>query len=280
MIDAMVLAWFIFGVFGTVLRCVKFRQPISFRFQIFILLYCGIPFLIPFTFKAIGIVAIFIPFLIHRYFYNSPYLNLFSLFGLWLPFEMGLLSVSFKSSLPVDYAIILLTFFSTFISFSHSRSLTLFLASFRMSLSDLKVAIKIYVLLLLIIIPLGHFTGFLSFQFFEPSIMFFVQTIVVGYFLYALPEELLFRFLMFDFFRPFFASDRAQWFITSVIFGLAHINNRTADMVGYNWSYVLLSTIAGLGYGFVYMRTKKVSASALTHALINMIWGMFFNSPY
>ena len=257
-----------------------FRQPVSFIVRCVILLYCGAPFLFPLSMKAIGILALFIPFFIHYFLNRSPFLNLASLFLLWLPFEMGFLSVPFDSSLPVDYAIILLSFFSVFITFSRSRSIILFHSSFKLSFFDLRVALVVYLILLLMIVPTGIWIGFLTFNFFEPTIMFFVQTIVVGYFLYALAEELLFRFLMFDFFKPFFSNERTIWVISSIIFGFAHINNRTVTMTGLNWAYVLLSTVAGFGYGFVYLKTRKVSAAALTHALINMTWGMFFNSPY
>ncbi len=134
--------------------------------------------------------------------------------------------------------------------------------------------------LLMVIIPVGLLIDFLSFRLFDPSLMFFIETIVVGYFLYALPEELLFRFLMLDFFHPFIASERGCLVMTSFIFGLAHMNNRMTDVPGFNWSYVLLAIIAGVGYGYVYMRTKKVSASAMTHVMINMTWGMLFNFPH
>ena len=280
MINTLVLAWFIVGVVGTICRCLFFRQSVSFWTQCAIIFYCGAPFFFPLSTKAIGILALLIPFFLHHFVSRSPFLNLASLFGLWLPFEMGLLRVPFESSLPVDYAIILLTFFSVFISFSRSRPMSLFHTSFKLSLRDVKVALIVYLMLLLVIVPTGIWVGFLTFNFFDPTIMFFVQTIVVGYFLYALAEELLFRFLMFDFFQPFFSNDRIVWIITSIIFGFAHINNRTADMTGFNWAYVLLSTFAGFGYGYVYLKTRKVSAAALTHALINMTWGMFFNSPY
>ena len=280
MINVFVLAWFLVGVLGVLLRCLFFRQSVSLPLQCLVLLYCGAPFLVPFTPKAVGILVVFLPYFLHRYFSHIPLLNGGSLFGLWLVFECGWMRLPFESTLPVSYAIILLTFFSIFILFSESRPINLFIDSFKMGKKDIQLAVYVYIVLLISIIPLGYVTGFLSFQFFNPNLTFFVQTIVIGYFLYALPEELLFRFLMIDFLRPFLKSERFLWIVTSCIFGLAHINNQMDGTVGFNWPYVLLGTIAGLGYGFVFMKTKKVSASALTHALINMTWGMFFNTPY
>jgi membrane protease YdiL (CAAX protease family) len=33
-----------------------------------------------------------------------------------------------------------------------------------------------------------------------------------------------------------------------------------------------LATIAGVAYGWVYVRTGKVTASAITHALVDAVW--------
>ena len=67
--------------------------------------------------------------------------------------------------------------------------------------------------------------------------------------------------------------------VTAVIFGLAHLNNQAIGF-NLNWGYAGLATIAGLGYGWVFFRTNKVAAAALTHMLINFTWALFFNSPY
>lgn len=59
--------------------------------------------------------------------------------------------------------------------------------------------------------------------------------------------------------------------IASVIFGLAHF--------GGGLNYVLLSTAAGLGYGWVYLRTGRIEASILTHFLLNTVHFVFFTYP-
>ena len=51
--------------------------------------------------------------------------------------------------------------------------------------------------------------------------------------------------------------------VGSVIFGLSHLPDPR---------YAVLATIAGVAYGWVYLRTGKVTASAITHALVDAVW--------
>ena len=50
-----------------------------------------------------------------------------------------------------------------------------------------------------------------------------------------------------------------------MVFGLAHLPDPR---------YVLLAAIAGVAYGWVYLRTGKITASAITHALVDAAWGV------
>ncbi|MFN2157100.1 MAG: type II CAAX prenyl endopeptidase Rce1 family protein [Anaerolineae bacterium] len=59
--------------------------------------------------------------------------------------------------------------------------------------------------------------------------------------------------------------------------GLTHINNATAGFAEPNWAYALMATIAGLAYGGVWARTRKVTASALTHMAVNLTWFLVFH---
>ena len=64
------------------------------------------------------------------------------------------------------------------------------------------------------------------------------------------------------------------WFsivIASLLFGLAHYAGGIV--------YVLLATVAGLGYGWVYQRTGRIEASILTHFLLNSAHFLFFTYP-
>ena len=101
----------------------------------------------------------------------------------------------------------------------------------------------------------------------------------------GIPEEMLFRGLFQEGLGRL-TTARAGWIIASVIFGLSHITKRTGltaaqreEMlfgVTLNWRYALLATIAGLGYGWVYRKTGRVSAAAFTHGAVNWVWSGFF----
>ena len=59
--------------------------------------------------------------------------------------------------------------------------------------------------------------------------------------------------------------------LAAVLFGLMHYPGGT--------KYVLLSTVAGIGYGWTYLRTQRIEASILTHFLVNCIHFVFFTYP-
>ena len=54
---------------------------------------------------------------------------------------------------------------------------------------------------------------------------------------------------------------------SSIIFGLAHLPDLR---------YVVLATLAGVAYGWVYLATRRITASAVTHALVDWIWLLLF----
>lgn len=98
----------------------------------------------------------------------------------------------------------------------------------------------------------------------------------------GIPEELLFRGLVQEGLGRLRGA-QAGWLIASLLFGLSHIIKQTGltavqreEFFGLNWRYALLATVAGLGYGWVYQRTGKVSAAALTHGMVNWVWSGFF----
>ena len=91
----------------------------------------------------------------------------------------------------------------------------------------------------------------------------------------ALPEEVLFRGLTQNLLQRAASTPRwrtAAFLATSVIFGFSHLNNNPA----FDWRYVTIATVAGIAYGTVYLRTGKVTAAAITHALIDIVRRLFF----
>lgn len=61
------------------------------------------------------------------------------------------------------------------------------------------------------------------------------------------------------------------WLVASVLFGVAHFAGGTQSIV--------LATIAGMGYGWVYWRTGRIEASILAHFLLNTVHILFFTYP-
>ncbi len=59
--------------------------------------------------------------------------------------------------------------------------------------------------------------------------------------------------------------------IAAILFGLLHYPGGV--------KYIILATVAGLGYGWAYHRTGRIEASILTHFLLNTIHFLFFTYP-
>jgi membrane protease YdiL (CAAX protease family) len=62
--------------------------------------------------------------------------------------------------------------------------------------------------------------------------------------------------------------------MAALVFGVSYVNNTTAHHAPTNWPYVFLTTLGGLAYGWVWRKTGKITASALTHTLVNFTWGV------
>jgi uncharacterized protein len=60
--------------------------------------------------------------------------------------------------------------------------------------------------------------------------------------------------------------------VASALFGLAHF--------GGGWLYVIAATLAGLGYGWAYLRTKRIEASMFVHFALNATHFLFFTYPF
>ena len=95
-----------------------------------------------------------------------------------------------------------------------------------------------------------------------------VLSLVLLFWLTAMPEEVLFRGtiqgLIEKVTRPWIALA-----VASVIFGLAHFPD---------WRYILLATLAGGAYGLAYLQTRNLAAPILTHFLVDAVWRVFFSA--
>lgn len=194
----------------------------------------------------------------------SPVQVLIAALCLWLPIEFKLLP---SVPLPVPGGLPASQFAAL------ANGLYLFLVArpverigytFLLSRRDLALAIVATAAFAIPGIPIGLVTDFLAWH---PRVS--VATAAVApfaiYLATAVPEEFLFRGLIQNALERLLG--RAGLPVAAVIFGLAHLPDRR---------YVLLATLAGFAYGWVYIRTRRITASAVTHALVDWIWVLLF----
>ncbi|HKT58878.1 MAG TPA: type II CAAX endopeptidase family protein [Gemmatimonadales bacterium] len=120
-------------------------------------------------------------------------------------------------------------------------------------------------------IPLGWLLGFLAPGLGVRSPYAALAVAGIFFFCIALPEELAFRGLLQQSLEQLVGA-KAGLLGASLIFGLFHLGHPPSP----NWSYALLASMAGLAYGHVYQVTRSITASALTHALVDWTWFAFF----
>ncbi len=90
----------------------------------------------------------------------------------------------------------------------------------------------------------------------------------------ALPEEILFRLLIQNLLMLRFGSSVRMLLVAAFIFGCAHLNNGPQPLP--NWRYMILATIAGWAYGFVFQRSSTVLSSAALHTMVDWTKHVFF----
>jgi hypothetical protein len=132
--------------------------------------------------------------------------------------------------------------------------------TFLLSGRDLRVALTAAAAFSVIGVPIGLATGFLEWNPRPDAIRLAVAPVAI-YLATGVPEEFLFRGLIQNSLER--SIGRAALPIASIIFGLAHLPDAR---------YVLLATLAGVAYGWVYLVTRRITASAVTHALVDWIW--------
>lgn len=132
--------------------------------------------------------------------------------------------------------------------------------TFQLSRRDWGVALIATVAFAIVGIPIGLATGFLEWNPRPDALRIAVAPIAI-FLATGVPEEFLFRGLIQNSLER--TIGRAALPVASIIFGLAHLPDVR---------YVLLATLAGLAYGWVYLVTRRITASAITHALVDWIW--------
>lgn len=148
--------------------------------------------------------------------------------------------------------------------------------TFQLGWRDLRNALTGLLAYSVLGLPIGLGIRFLRYNPAFPGVLDLILGALGGYLLIALIEEVLFRGLIQNLLSERLGNKGIALVTASIVFGLAHLNNTTAGYAPPNWAYALMATMAGVAYGWVWLRTGKVTASAITHMLVNLVWGTFF----
>ena len=212
---------------------------------------------------------------------NRPFdaYDLVALLAIWLPVEFDWLPDASARLGSLNLPIPLLTAICLgFLLFTVIRPLENLGYTYRLRWQDGAAVLIALAGFCLVGLPLGVATGFIVPAQVHFDLLQWAQRFGLIYFLNALPEELLFRGAIQNLIEQRFGRGWKTLAVAAVIFGLAHINNTTAHHAPPNWPYVALATLAGLAYGWTWQRSNKITASALTHTLVNFIWSIVFTA--
>ncbi len=145
--------------------------------------------------------------------------------------------------------------------------------------SDWRTGLRELVFFAPIVIVLGVTLGFIH-PHTHALHLSMIATWVYIFVFVAVPEELFFRAWVQNLLEARLsqhlgpkAGRKAAFVLASILFGLSHFNKRS---VHFNWTYVLLATVAGIFYGRAWRENRRVPASAITHASVDAIWSFWF----
>ena len=144
------------------------------------------------------------------------------------------------------------------------------------SSKDWRVGAQTYLLFLPVGVLAGYLLGFARFQ--TPALEWWKTLLLAAgsFFAFlwvvALAEEFFFRAFLQSLLARSVRSEMTGLLLASAIFGLAHLAFRAFP----NWRMAILGGIAGVFYGWAFLRAKSVRASMVTHALVVTTWRVFF----
>jgi membrane protease YdiL (CAAX protease family) len=190
-----------------------------------------------------------------------PVFELAVVLALWLPIEWRLLPAL---PLPAPHGFDmrkLVGLVEAMYVFLIARPLSRIGYTYRLTGRDAAIAVVAFLVYAAVALPIGFATQFIAWSP-EVDVTRLVGAPLVIYLVTGIPEEFLFRGLLQNLLTRWLGA-RAGLVIASIVFGFAHLPDPR---------YVLLAAMAGLAYGWVYQRTERITASAITHALVDGTW--------
>lgn len=142
-------------------------------------------------------------------------------------------------------------------------------------IKDVGIAFLALALVMIVVVPAGLLTGFLTFHLPQNYPIPKLTIHFVGLFLtVALPEELFFRGILLRGLDKMFSKKWIPLVVSSLAFGLMHWNN--VSTLSAQITYVCLAALAGLGYGWAYRKSgNNLFAAILVHTLVDWTWKLF-----
>ncbi|MBS0286111.1 MAG: CPBP family intramembrane metalloprotease [Proteobacteria bacterium] len=137
----------------------------------------------------------------------------------------------------------------------------------------LKIAAKSGLIAIALLLPLTFALGYVKFD--VKLTPFFFLWAINNLFFVSIAEEALFRGMIQQTLMSWWQNYKVgKWValvITASLFGAAHFKG--------GYKYMILASVAGLLYGYAYIRAKKIEASILTHFMVNSVHFVFFTYP-
>lgn len=148
---------------------------------------------------------------------------------------------------------------------------------FKISRIDIPLILRNFGLFIIVALPFGFTTGFISF-FPKPIDPIHIIANFVGILLVvAVPEELLFRGIIQNLLQRTLNKPKVALVLAAFIFSLAHYNNSgVAHGPAPDYRYLILAFIAGIFYGHAYQKSQNLYPAILVHTLIDVVWLSFF----
>lgn len=139
--------------------------------------------------------------------------------------------------------------------------------------SIFKPSIQGFLLAVLVLIPAAFFLQLVKLDF-KPTNFYFIWALHNLFFV-CIAEEAIFRGMIQNTLTLRLQNVSGGKYlaivIASALFGLFHFQS--------GWQMMLLSGVAGLFYGWVFVRTKRIEASILVHFLVNSLHFLCFSYP-
>ena len=201
------------------------------------------------------------------------FLFISAVLSLWYSIEFNVFPSStwpvFNSDLSYFHLAVIPVFLYILAATGRFRALGL---SFQPLPRDLSTVASNLAIFLLVAIPLGLITHFLTLHYSAPTVGEVLGQLLTIYLFVALPEEILFRGTLLA-----YLDEALRWpaaatlIVSSLLFGAAHLNNG----LNVGW-YFVLAAFAGVFYARTYLKTKNVGAAATLHTAVNVIWALIF----